>query len=124
MRALRTGEGHSGCTWRSSGERWQAHVDTLMSHELHTGAPVRSATPVAPEKRSLPDDERMQEDAHLARLCRRPAIPLTLFAQRTRATAANAGRIDHAQTPIGFPASLLGVKRLSCWTAERPIGLE
>ena len=52
------------------------------------------------------------------------AIPLTLLAQRARAAMANAGRKHHTQTAIGLSTPLLGVKRLSCWTAERPIRLE
>jgi hypothetical protein len=52
------------------------------------------------------------------------ALPLTLLAQRTRAAVANAGRIHHAQTAIDLATALLGMKRLSCWTAERPIRLE
>jgi hypothetical protein len=95
-----------------------------MSHELHTGAPVRSATPVAPEKRSLPDDERMQEDAHLARLCRRPAIPLTLLAQLAGTTTANAGTIPYAQASIDFATLLLDTKLLAGWTMECPIWLD
>jgi hypothetical protein len=58
------------------------------------------------------------------RLRGRVAMPLTLLAQRTRAAVAHASRIHHAQTAIGLPTPLLRVKRLSCWTAERPIRLE
>jgi hypothetical protein len=32
--------------------RRQAHLDVLLSHELHTGAPVLSTAPVTPEQRS------------------------------------------------------------------------
>jgi hypothetical protein len=49
---------------------------------------------------------------------------LTLLAQRTGAAVVNAGRIDHAQTAIGKALPLLEVKRLSCWTAQRPIRLK
>jgi hypothetical protein len=68
----------------------------LVSHELHAGAPVCSAAPIAPEQRRGTHPERMQQDTHLARLCGRAAIPLTLLAQWTRAAVANAGSIDHA----------------------------
>src|SRR6266487_3684527 len=61
------------------------------------------AAPISPEEGSRPDVERMQEHTHLARLFGGTALPLTLFAQGTEATTADAGRVDHAQTPISFP---------------------
>jgi hypothetical protein len=85
---------------------------------------MNSATPVPPEKRLTPNCERMQQDAHLARLVRVVALPLTLLAERAGTTTANAGRIHHAQTAIGFSALLLSSQRASRWTPERPIGLE
>jgi len=44
---LRAGKNHLRFAWRSCGGRWQAHLDALVSHELHAGAPVRSAAPIA-----------------------------------------------------------------------------
>jgi hypothetical protein len=98
--ALRAGEDHvrSG---RRSGRRRQAHLDALESHQLLTGAPVLSAAPVTPEQRGRADDERMQQHTHPARLRGSTAIPLTLLTQGTGTTTADAGGIDHAQTPIG-----------------------
>jgi hypothetical protein len=98
--------------------------DALMAHQLDAGPPVDPTTPVPPEKRRIPNGQGMQQDADLARLLGDAALPLTLLAQRTRAAIADAGRIDHTQTAIGFSTPLLGTKRLSCWTAERPIWLK
>ena len=124
MRALRAGQDHVRGAWRSGGRWRQADLDALVSHELHAGTPVLSAAPISPEHRCGTYPQRMQKHAHLTRLRSRVAIPLTLLAQRTRAAVANAGRIHHAQTSIGLATPLLGVKRLSCWTEERPIRLE
>ena len=52
------------------------------------------------------------------------ALPLTLLPQRAGAATADAGRIDHAQAPIGFSASLVRHERLAGGTTERAIGLE
>jgi hypothetical protein len=124
VRSLRTGQDHVCGAWRSGGGWRQAHLDALVSHELHAGAPMLSAAPIAPEHRCGTHPEWMQQHTHLAWLRGRAATPLTLFAQRTRAAVADASRIHRAQTAIGLSPLLLGVKRLSCWTEERPIRLE
>lgn len=124
VRAQRAGKDHCRFAWRSGDGRWQAHLDVLVSHELHTGTPMLSAAPVAPEQRRGTNDARMKKHTHLARLCRGVAIPLTLLTQWTKAAIADAGCIHDAQAPIDFLASLLGTKRMSCWTLERPIRLE
>jgi hypothetical protein len=85
---------------------------------------MQPPVPVTPEEGSRADDQRMQQDTHLARLLGGVALPLALLAQRTRATTANAGRIDHTQTPISLSPPLLGVKLLRCWAAQRSIWLE
>ena len=121
--ALRTGEDRVR-GGRRSGRRRQAHLDALRSHQLHTGTPVFSAAPISPEHRCGTHLERMQQHTHLARLGGHAAIPLTLLAQRTRATVANAGCIHQAQTAIGLATPLLDPKRLPCGTAECPVGLE
>src|SRR5258708_18386248 len=51
-------------------------------------------------------------------------LPLTLLAQGTGTTTADAGRIDHAQAAIGFSASLMGNQRLASRTTERAIRLK
>src|SRR5260370_39634674 len=66
----------------------------------------------------------MQQHADLAWLCRRSAIPLTLLAQRTRTTTADAGSIHHAQAAIGFLAPFACRKGLIGRTAQRSIRLE
>jgi len=51
MRPLCAGQDHFRFAWRSGGNRQQAHLDALVSHELHTGAPVASPAPI-PRSRS------------------------------------------------------------------------
>ena len=82
---------------------------------------MKPPTPVTPEERSRPDNEGMQQQTHLTRFLGITALPLTLFAQRAGATTADAGRIDHAQAPIGFSAPLVHMQGLPGWAAERPI---
>jgi hypothetical protein len=60
VRSLRAGKDHFRFRWRSGGGRRQAHLDPLVSHELHPGASVRSPAPIAPEKRSGTNPERMR----------------------------------------------------------------
>jgi hypothetical protein len=48
---------------------------------------------------------------------------LTLFAQRARATMANAGGIQYAQRAVTFWSAFLHKERVASWTPERPIGL-
>ena len=83
-----------------------------------------SPAPIAPEERGRPYLERMQQHAHLARLRRRAAIPLTLLAQRTGTATANAGAIHHAQATIGFSAVFMWEQLLLSRATQRPIGLE
>src|SRR5260370_35680105 len=77
----------------------------------------------AKPQRSRPNDEGMQQHAHLARLGGGWALPLTLLAQRTGSATAEAGRIDHTQAPIGFSAPLVDAQGLAGRTAERAIWL-
>jgi hypothetical protein len=48
---LRAGQDHFRFTWRRCDGRRQVHLDALVSHELHTGAPVFSPAPI-PRSRS------------------------------------------------------------------------
>src|SRR5207248_7607187 len=48
---LRARKDHFRLARRSCGGRWQAHLDALVSHELHAGASVRSPAPITPEQR-------------------------------------------------------------------------
>ncbi len=107
MRSLRTGEDHIHGMWRS-GRRRKVYLDTLVSQELHAGAPVNSSTPVLPEDRPLSDHERMQQHTDLARLRGSIALPLTLLAQGAGPTITNAGSIHHAQAAISFATPLMG----------------
>ncbi len=123
-RALCARQDHVGDGWRSGGRWRQAHLQALVAHELQAGTPICSAAPIAPEERGRTHLERMQQHAHLARLRRRAAIPLTLLAQPTGTTTADAGAIHHAQAPVGFSARLLREQGLVSRTAQRPIRLE
>lgn len=124
MRALCTGEDHVGGRWRSGGGRRQTHFETLVSHKLDTGTSVLSAAPISPEQGSRTDRERMQHYTDLTWLRGRAAVPLTLLAQRTRATTVNAGSIHHTQASISFSALFMCDQLLVCWTTQRPIRLE
>ena len=82
-----------------------------------------SAAPISPEERFFSNHEGMQEHAHLTRLARLGPIPLTLFAQRTGAAIADAGGIDHTETPAVFLTLLLGMKDMACRALKRSVGL-
>jgi hypothetical protein len=71
----------------------------LAAKQLDTGTPMNPATPVTPKDWSRTDRHGMQQHTHLARLCCRTAIPLTLLAQRARTATANAGRIHMRRLP-------------------------
>ena len=124
VRALRTGEDHlRGARLRGGGWR-EADLDALLSHKPHAGTPMLSPAPIPPEEWGRTHLERMQQDADLARLGRRTAMPLTLLAQGTGTTTANAGAIHHAQAAIGFSALLMREQLLGSLAPQRPIGLE
>jgi hypothetical protein len=100
------------------------HLDVLSMHQLHTGAPVLSATPISPEQRCGTNDEGMQEHTDLAWLFGGVPIPLALFTQLTGTTTANTGRIHQPQDPISLLPPLLEGERAACGTAQSSIGLE
>lgn len=104
MRSLCAGQDHCRFVWRSGSRRRQVHFDALVSHNLYAGTPMFSPAPISPEERGRTNLERMQQNARLARLCRRYAMPLTLLAQRIGTTTANTGTIHHAQAAIGLSA--------------------
>ena len=124
VRSLRAGKDHFHFAWRSCGGRRQAHLDALVSHELHPGAPVLSAAPIPPEQRRGTNPERMQQYTDPTRLRGCFPVPLTLLAQRAAATIAYPGAVEQAQTAIGFAALLGWAQRLASRTGERPVGLE
>ena len=104
--------------------RLQLDHHLVMAQKLVAGPAMLPPTPVPPEQRSRANPERMEQDTHLTWLCGGAAVPLTVFAQRSRTTTADAGSIDHAQASIRFPAPLLGDQGLLCWTEQRPVRLE
>ena len=107
---------------RRSG-RPELDLDALIAQELDTGASVDSTTPVLPEERRIPNDKRMEQDAHLARLARFAPLPLALLAQRAGAATANAGGIHHAQASISFSAVFVRNQLLVSRAPKRPIEL-
>jgi hypothetical protein len=124
MGALRTGEDDRLLGFGSLGRRWHLHIHSLAAQQLDTRASMLPAAPVTPSQGGWTDNEGMQQHAHLARLRRGVALPLTLLPQRTGTATADAGSIDHAQAPIGLSTLLMGTELLVRWTAERPIWLE
>src|SRR6266567_617100 len=100
------------------------HVDPLMAQQLQTRSPMLPAAPILPEHGSGANHQWMQQHADLPWLRRGTALPLTLLAQRARATTADAGPVHHAQAPISFPAPSVGYKGLASRTAQRAIRLK
>jgi hypothetical protein len=80
MCPLCAGEGCGCQLWADGDILLYLHVHALGTKELHVRTPMNLSTPVMPEKRLTPDDEGMQEYTDLARLCRRPPMPLALLA--------------------------------------------
>ena len=85
------------------------HLDVLITHQLHTGTPMRSPAPVTPEERKVANDKRVEQHTHLARFTSGFAIPLTLLAQGTGTTTADTGPIH----PRVAQRDDLSVKRAS-----------
>ncbi len=56
---LRARKDHFRFAGRNCGRRRQAHLDMLVSHELHAGASMDPATPILPEERLMSNHERM-----------------------------------------------------------------
>src|SRR5437667_305763 len=98
----------------------RAELDVELVGESRNRGMERTI-PVTPEQSSRPNDEGMQQHAHLAWLRGGSALPLTLLAQRTGAATADAGCIDHTQAPIGFSAPLVDAQGLPGRAAERAI---
>src|SRR5262245_54978002 len=48
----------------SSIPRLHLDLHALVAKQLEAGSPVDEPTPVAPEEPRIPDDERMEQDAH------------------------------------------------------------
>jgi hypothetical protein len=124
MGTLRAGQGRRRSRWVSLASPFHLHLNPLATTEPQGSPPMLPAAPILPEDGERPDDHWMQQHTHLTRLVGGAAIPLTLFAQRARATTANAGRIHDAQTAIGLSAPLMGAKFQACGTVQCAIGLE
>ena len=127
MGTLGAGERGRRDAWSDGGcalSRLHLNLDALGTKKVDTGAPMIPATPVLPEDRLLPDHERMQQHADLARLFGGAALPLALLAQWTGAATTNAGRVHHPQAAVGFSTSLLGYQRAPHRAPKCSIGLE
>jgi len=123
MGTLGTGK-RQGSDGESGIPRLHMDLHLLVAEKLDAGSPMNPSTPVVPSDRLWPDGQWMQQHAHLAWLLGFAPIPLALLAEWAGAATANAGGIDQPQTPIGLSTPLLGNQGASCWTPERPIGLE
>src|SRR5216684_7290122 len=121
---LRAGKDHFRAAKRSCGGRRQAHLDALVSHEPHTGAPMLSPAPIPPEQRRGTNPERMEQYTDPTRLRGCFPVPLTLRTLWAAATIAYPGAVEHAQTAIGFAALLGWAQRLASRTVQHPVGLE
>lgn len=108
MRTLRTRERNwwGNRTGREALRHFQ-HLHSLGMEQLSAHPSMTSSTPITPEEWSGTDDEWMEQNADLARLAGRSAIPLTLLPKFAGTATADAGCIDHAQASIGFSASLV-----------------
>jgi len=82
------------------------HLHSLAAQELHASPSMLASRPISPQQWGLTRAERMEQDAHLARLFGLLAVPLTLFTLRAGAAISNSGRIDDAQTAPRFPTPL------------------
>ncbi len=123
MRPLRPGQGRRRAVRAGREGRRHLHLQALACEQPHARPPMLPSAPVTPEQRSRPHGKGMQQYAHLTWLLGDAALLLTLLPHRTRATTADAGRIDHAQTAIGFSAPLVDAQGLPCWAAECAIRL-
>ena len=104
---LGTGKGRRFDDEAGRGGRFNLDLDTLMAHQLDACTSMGATTPVTPSNGLSPDDQWMQQHAHLARLLGGAALPLALLPQGTGTATADAGRIHHAQASIGFSAPLV-----------------
>ena len=113
--------------WRSSSgslENWLDLDREVLAMQTQTGVPLMASVPVPPEQGSRANREGMEQDTHLTRFGGGSPVPLALFAQGTRTTVANAGRIDDPQAAITLVAVLMWDQHLACRTSQRPIGLK
>jgi hypothetical protein len=104
MSTLRTGKRHRWARWFGRRGQRQRQVHALAAHELHASTSMLAARPISPQQRSGTYLERMEQDAHLARLCRLVAVPLTRLTLRTSTTICDPSREDDAQTVLLFVA--------------------
>jgi hypothetical protein len=126
-RSFGTGKRDIRARWCSSVRvilRGHLDLNELGTKERDACPSMNPSTPVLPKEWRIPDGERMQKDAHPARLLRVIALPLTRLSQQAGTATANAGGGDHAQAAIGFSTPLMGRKRLPYRTPECPIRLE
>lgn len=102
----------------------QADVSALVAHEVHASSSMLAARPISPQQWSETSLERMQQAAHLARLCRLMPMPLALFPQGTGTTIGDPGREDHAQAATLFAAPFTRKEHLARRTPYGPLWLE
>jgi hypothetical protein len=122
MRRLRTGKRRRRGICTHGEDLLHLHLHVLAV-QLQTCPPRLPSAPITPLERSRPDGEGMQQHTHLTRLLGGVALPLTLFAQGAGATTPDAGRIDHAQAPIGLCAPSVPAQGLPSRATQGAIGL-
>src|SRR6266851_2526520 len=119
--ALCTGEGQRRDSWIGGESRVHLDLARVGCAAADMPADVAAGSSHAKPQRSRAHGKRMQQHAYLARLLGGAALPLALPSQRTGTATADAGRIHHAQTAIGFSAPLMGNQRLASRTAQGAI---
>src|SRR5258706_335931 len=82
MRALCTGQGRRRASGAGRETLLHLHFHALLPKRTHAHASMKSPTPIPPQQRSRPDEQWMQQHAHLARLRSGVPLPLTLIPQR------------------------------------------
>jgi hypothetical protein len=111
---------------RGRSNRWgegRFHLDLqALAMQAQAGVSLVPSVPVSPEDGIRTHRKRMEQDAHLAWFgCRAPA-PLALLPQRTRATLANAGGINHPQTAINCSAAFMWTRTCTARHLSVPSG--
>lgn len=109
---------------RRQGGVGKHYFNSLVTEQMHAGAPIHPPAPIVPEQRGRANNKRMQKDTDLTRLFGGAPIPLALLTPFTGTTPANAGGIHQPQAPISLLPPLQERERVACWAAQRSIRLE
>ncbi len=94
------------------------HVNPLVTQQLHASSTMLPAAPIFPEQGSRANLERVQQHTHPAWFRGSATMPLTLLAELTTSTVADASGVDQSQAPISFPALFGRMESLPSWTMQ------